>query len=78
MTLARILVYVLCCAAGMAGAQVRIDTPKGGWRSSEGDRASYTQPVNYPASSVSLQPARAKARRSAGASPGRRKSGPLP
>jgi uncharacterized protein YfaP (DUF2135 family) len=37
-------------------AQVTIDAPKGGWRNSAGAREEYTQPVNYPAASVSLQP----------------------
>lgn len=39
-----------------AQAQVTIDTPKGGWRNSAGAREEYTQTVNYPASSVNLQP----------------------
>ncbi|SEO63009.1 Uncharacterized conserved protein YfaP, DUF2135 family [Duganella sp. CF517] len=39
-----------------AQAQVTIDAPKGGWRNSAGAREEYTQTVNYPASSVSLQP----------------------
>lgn len=41
----------LLCAAS-ATAQVRIDTPVGGWRRGDGEGASYTQPVNYPAASV--------------------------
>lgn len=39
-----------------AQAQVTIDAPKGGWRNSAGAREEYTQSVNYPASSVNLQP----------------------
>jgi uncharacterized protein YfaP (DUF2135 family) len=39
-----------------AQAQVSIDAPKGGWRNSAGAQEEYTQPVNYPASSVNLQP----------------------
>lgn len=39
-----------------AQAQVTIDAPKGGWRNSAGAREDYTQPVHYPAASVSLQP----------------------
>jgi uncharacterized protein YfaP (DUF2135 family) len=39
-----------------AQAQVTIETPKGGWRNSAGAREEYTQTVNYPASSVNLQP----------------------
>jgi uncharacterized protein YfaP (DUF2135 family) len=39
-----------------AHAQVTIDTPKGGWRNSSGQEELYTQPVNYPASTVRTQP----------------------
>lgn len=39
-----------------AQAQVTIDAPKGGWRNSAGAQEEYTQAVNYPASSVNLQP----------------------
>ncbi len=36
-----------------AGAQVKVDEPRGGWRQSEaGER--YTQEVNYPANSVNV------------------------
>lgn len=45
----------LFLAAPGALAQVTIDTPKGGWRNSAGANEEYTQPVNYPASSVKLQ-----------------------
>lgn len=76
MTFARVLTCFLSCAAGMAGAQVRIDTPKGGWRSSEGDRASYTQPVNYPASSVSLQPGQSESAQIRGRIAGAKKERP--
>lgn len=48
-----ILACFLSCAAN---AQVTLDAPKGGWRNSAGERETYTQPVHYPASSVSLQP----------------------
>lgn len=48
--LAAVLVPVL------AGAQVTIDAPKSGWRNSAGARETYSQEVNYPASSVNLQP----------------------
>ena len=37
-------------------AQVSIDAPRGGWRNSVDAQEQYTQPVNYPASSVSMQP----------------------
>jgi uncharacterized protein YfaP (DUF2135 family) len=33
-------------------AQIDIDTPRNGWRFSEGGAAGFRQPVNYPASSV--------------------------
>jgi uncharacterized protein YfaP (DUF2135 family) len=33
-------------------AQVRIDTPRAGWRSGSGEGADYTQEVSYPASNV--------------------------
>lgn len=46
--------------APAAFAQVAIDTPRGGWRDSAGDTEQYTQEVNYPASSVSLQPGQAR------------------
>jgi uncharacterized protein YfaP (DUF2135 family) len=45
----------LLLAAPCALAQVMIDAPKGGWRSSAGAREEYTQVVNYPAASVNLQ-----------------------
>lgn len=41
--------------AAPAFAQVTIDTPSGGWRNSAGSNEQYTQQVNYPASSVSVQ-----------------------
>lgn len=39
-----------------AQAQVTIDAPKAGWRNSAGAKEEYTQLVNYPAVSVSMQP----------------------
>jgi uncharacterized protein YfaP (DUF2135 family) len=36
-------------------AQVKIDSPNGGWRNSAGQNEQYTQTVNYPASSVNMQ-----------------------
>lgn len=47
---------ILLCVAPGALAQVTIDAPKGGWRNSAGEREAYTQPVDYPVASVSLQP----------------------
>lgn len=41
--------------AAHAHAQVRLETPSGGWRNSAGSGEQYTQKVNYPASSVNLQ-----------------------
>jgi uncharacterized protein YfaP (DUF2135 family) len=40
---------------GTARAQVTIDTPRAGWRHSAGERASFVQPVHYPASSVNTE-----------------------
>jgi len=37
-------------------AQVRVDTPSGGWRNSAGATEEYTQSVNYPAASVNTRP----------------------
>jgi uncharacterized protein YfaP (DUF2135 family) len=49
--------WMMCCLlASGAHAQVTIDAPKGGWRNSAGEREEYSQPVNYPAASVTLQP----------------------
>jgi uncharacterized protein YfaP (DUF2135 family) len=47
--------FSLLMLALPASAQVSIDLPKGGWRNSAGDTDSYTQAVNYPASSVNLR-----------------------
>ena len=44
-----------------AVAQVKIDNPRGGWRNSAGEQEQYTQVVNYPAASVSLQPGQSQA-----------------
>jgi uncharacterized protein YfaP (DUF2135 family) len=41
-----------CIAAAPALAQVTLETPRGGWRNSEGAAAGFRQEVNYPASSV--------------------------
>lgn len=35
------------------GNTITLDTPRAGWRSGERDNAGYSQPVSYPASSVS-------------------------
>jgi uncharacterized protein YfaP (DUF2135 family) len=47
---------LLCLLSPSAYAQVSVDSPKGGWRNSAGAREEYSQAVNYPASSVNLQP----------------------
>jgi uncharacterized protein YfaP (DUF2135 family) len=47
---------VLLLVSSWTQAQVSIDAPKGGWRNSAGAQEEYTQPVNYPAASVNLQP----------------------
>ncbi len=46
-----LLVLSLWAATG-AVAQVTVESPRGGWRYSEGEAAGFRQPVNYPASSV--------------------------
>jgi uncharacterized protein YfaP (DUF2135 family) len=43
---------VLMLAAGQAAAQVNVELPRGGWRSSQGEAAGFRQEVHYPASSV--------------------------
>jgi uncharacterized protein YfaP (DUF2135 family) len=48
--------FLLAGAYAAAQAQVRLDTPSGGWRNSAGRQEEYSQAVNYPASSVNLQP----------------------
>ena len=48
----RSLAIIALLPAASAAAQVRIDTPVGGWRRGDGEGAAYTQPVNYPAASV--------------------------
>jgi uncharacterized protein YfaP (DUF2135 family) len=50
---------LLSAAPSYAAAQVTLDAPVGGWRNSAGAREEYTQEVNYPASSVSMQPGQA-------------------
>ncbi len=51
----RLLIAALPMLAAPALAQVTIDAPKSGWRNSAGAGEQYTQAVNYPAASVSLQ-----------------------
>jgi uncharacterized protein YfaP (DUF2135 family) len=47
----------LACAFGLlstAWAQVRIDTPVGGWRATQGPQQDFLQEINYPASNVNV------------------------
>lgn len=61
------MIRLLPCAAlllaASAGAQVRIDTPVGGWRRGDGEAVAYTQAVAYPASSVNTPEAQSDAAR---------------
>ncbi len=45
-------VLLLVTAIEPVAAQVAIDAPRGGWRTSQGDAAGFRQQVNYPAASV--------------------------
>jgi uncharacterized protein YfaP (DUF2135 family) len=47
--------FALLLLPACALAQVRIDAPHGGWRNSAGAQEQYTQEVNYPAASVTMQ-----------------------
>jgi uncharacterized protein YfaP (DUF2135 family) len=46
------LLAAQCLTLSPALAQVSVDTPRGGWRNSEGTEAGFRQEVHYPASSV--------------------------
>ncbi|WP_426235007.1 YfaP family protein [Pseudomonas sp. TWP3-2] len=66
-------VLLLLCALGAlspasAANGVKLDTPVGGWRSGapEGEGESFSQTVNYPASSVNTPPSQAKTARISG------------
>jgi uncharacterized protein YfaP (DUF2135 family) len=50
-----LLIPALLLLSHCALAQVRSEAPIGGWRNSAGQVEQYTQKVNYPASSVSVQ-----------------------
>jgi uncharacterized protein YfaP (DUF2135 family) len=43
---------LLALFAASASAEIGIDTPRGGWRTSAGQASGFRQQVNYPASSV--------------------------
>jgi uncharacterized protein YfaP (DUF2135 family) len=70
--------YWICLLlfAPCAQGQVSIDSPKGGWRNSAGEAEEYTQSVNYPASSVNLQPGQGESAQIRGRIAGVRKDGP--
>lgn len=51
----KILLLPALMLSTAALAQVKIDSPSGGWRNSRGAKEVYTQEVNYPAASVSVQ-----------------------
>lgn len=54
----RVLRYAACVALllpPLVGADVVVDTPRGGWRHSQGEGAAFLQRVNYPASSVNSE-----------------------
>jgi len=69
------LILIALLLAQQAGAQVSVETPRGGWRYNDGEPAGYLQRVNYPASSVNIsgQSARALIK---GHIDGMKKSGP--
>ncbi len=46
------LAACLLITAQPATAQISVDTPRGGWRDSNGEAAGFRQAVNYPAASV--------------------------
>ena len=48
----RVTVLLASLTTSIAFAQVTLDTPRGGWRYSEGEAAGFRQQVNYPAASV--------------------------
>ena len=47
-----LLAGLIPLAAQAAESPIRLDTPLGGWRAGDGDKADFRQTVNYPASSV--------------------------
>lgn len=51
----KLLLIPATLLAAPALAQITLETPSGGWRNSAGSTEHYTQRVNYPASSVSVQ-----------------------
>jgi uncharacterized protein YfaP (DUF2135 family) len=69
--------FMLCLLLAVlpASAQISIDAPKGGWRNSAGSTEQYTQSVNYPASSVNLQPGQSETAQIRGRIAGAAKTG---
>jgi uncharacterized protein YfaP (DUF2135 family) len=47
-----IMFLALAASSTAAGAEITLESPRGGWRSSAGEAAGFRQEVNYPASSV--------------------------
>ena len=52
MKIFRPALLLVSLAASYAFAEVTLETPRGGWRYSEGEAAGFRQQVNYPAASV--------------------------
>jgi uncharacterized protein YfaP (DUF2135 family) len=52
--------------SALADSGIRLDTPKGGWRSGSADGEQFTQTVNYPASSVNTPVGQANTARISG------------
>lgn len=52
--------------SALADSGIRLDTPKGGWRSGSADGEQFTQTVNYPASSVNTPQGQADTARISG------------
>jgi uncharacterized protein YfaP (DUF2135 family) len=48
-------ILLAALSAATTTAQVVIETPRAGWRRSQGERAGFVQPVSYPASSVNTE-----------------------
>ena len=49
MKIFRPALLLVSLAASYAFAEVTLETPRGGWRYSEGEAAGFRQQVNYPA-----------------------------
>ncbi|MFV3307315.1 YfaP family protein [Pseudomonas sp. NY15181] len=50
-----LLASLIPWGAQAAESSIHFDTPVGGWRAGDGDKADFRQTVNYPASSVSTR-----------------------